>query len=173
MTVYSSWDVCSFYFFFLGQKKTTKKQNTDAATSPSFWTAPTSVYEYEVIIEVNSTDVAHLRNTLQSTAFPASLGAHTNVSYATITTGKNKSFALSVRTLRFQFPFVKYRSFKFADQKEALSSADVRKVTHGHATSASRTGGVTMTQTRVGALEVSPQMGNSASQYTFRVSFTP
>lgn len=80
---------------------------------------------------------------------------------------------LSPSALQFQFPFIKYRSLKFADRTEAPSSADVRMVTRGHVTSVSRTGDVTMTQTRVGALEVSPQMDNSASQYTFGVSFTP
>lgn len=69
---------------------------TDAAISLSFWTVPTGVYEYEVIIEVNTTDVDHLRNTLKSVAFPASVNARTNISHATITTGKHKSFAVSV-----------------------------------------------------------------------------
>lgn len=53
------------------------------------------MYEYEVIIEVNTTDVDQLRNVLKSAAFPASAGPRTNISHATITTGKNKSFALS------------------------------------------------------------------------------
>uniref|UniRef100_H3C4K8 ADGRF3/5-like N-terminal domain-containing protein n=1 Tax=Tetraodon nigroviridis TaxID=99883 RepID=H3C4K8_TETNG len=49
-------------------------------------TVPTSVYEYEVIIEVNTTDVDHLRNTLRNVAFPASVGPLTNISHAIITT---------------------------------------------------------------------------------------
>lgn len=79
-------------------KKKNKKQKHDAATSPTFWTVPTRVYEYEVMIEVNTTDVDRLRDTLKSVAFPAWVGARTNVSHAAITTGKKTLFAVSVHS---------------------------------------------------------------------------
>lgn len=76
---------CLHILFLLSQTKSPKI--TDAATPPSFWTVPTGVYEYEVIVEVNTTDVDQLRNTLKSITFPASVGVHTNISRATLTTG--------------------------------------------------------------------------------------
>lgn len=89
----------------------------DAATSPAFWTVPTRVYEYELMIEVNTTDVDRLRNTLKSIAFPARVGVHANISHAAITTGEMKLFAASVhsaasvpfRRISFFFPSLQIR----------------------------------------------------------------
>lgn len=63
--------------------------------------------------------------------------------------------------------------FKFADQLEAASSANVRPAIYGHVTSVSCTGNVTMTQIHVAASEVSPQMDNTVKQYTVKVRFIP
>lgn len=131
------------------------------------------MYEYELMIEVNTTDVDHLRNTLKSVAFPAWVGVHANISHAAITTGEMKLFAVSVHSAA-SVPFCKISFFfKFADQTEALSNADVRKASRGRVKSVSRTGDVTTTQSHAGAFEDSPLMDNSASQHTVRVSFTP
>lgn len=55
---------------------------------------------------------------------------------------------------------------------EAVSSANVRMAIYGRVTGVSLTGNVTMTQARVAASEVSPQM-DTVSQYTVKVSFIP
>ncbi|TNM94598.1 hypothetical protein fugu_017357, partial [Takifugu bimaculatus] len=49
-------------------------------------TVPAVVYEYEILIEVNTSDIDQLRNALKSITFPASVSTHTNISDATITT---------------------------------------------------------------------------------------
>lgn len=54
--------------------------------------------------------------------------------------------------------------FKFVDQLEAATSANVRLAIYGHVTSVSCTGNVTMTQIHVAASEVSPQTDNTVRQ---------
>lgn len=71
---------------------------------------PTRVYEYELMIEVNTTDVDRLRNTLKSVAFPARVGVHANISHAAITTGEMKLFAVSVHSAA-SVPFRKISFF--------------------------------------------------------------
>ncbi|XP_041814179.1 uncharacterized threonine-rich GPI-anchored glycoprotein PJ4664.02-like isoform X3 [Chelmon rostratus] len=47
---------------------------------------PPVVYEYQIFIEVNTTDVDRLRNTLTNISFPIQLGLQVNISAADITT---------------------------------------------------------------------------------------
>lgn len=60
----------------------------------SFSTVPPVVYEYQISIEVNTTDADQLRNTLRNIAFPAPIGTQINISEADITTGKTTLLAL-------------------------------------------------------------------------------
>lgn len=55
----------------------------------SFPTVLPVVYEYQIFIEVNTTDADQLRNTLKNILFPVQISSHTNISEAGITTGEN------------------------------------------------------------------------------------
>lgn len=54
---------------------------------------PAVVYEYQLFIEVNTTDADQLRNTLTSITFPVQISPQINISVADITTGKSKCFS--------------------------------------------------------------------------------
>lgn len=56
---------------------------------------------------------------------------------------------------------------------EAVSSVNVKMAIYGRVTGVSLMGNVTMTKAHVAASEVSPQMDNTVSQYTVKVSFIP
>lgn len=140
----------------------------------SFWTVPAVVYEYEVLIEMNTSDIDQLRDTLKSVTFPASVSTHTNISNATITTGKAPRLFLCLSQLcACGFFSSNIIVLKFVDQLEAVSSANVRLAIYGHVTSVSCTGNVTMTQIHVTASEVSRQTDNTVRQYNVKVGFNP
>ncbi|XP_050928043.1 uncharacterized protein LOC127142673 [Lates calcarifer] len=50
------------------------------------FTVPPIIYEYEIFIEVNTTDADHLRNTLENITFPLQISEQVNISDADITT---------------------------------------------------------------------------------------
>lgn len=50
---------------------------------------PEIIYEYEVFIEVNTTDADELKNILNGLTFPVQISPHINVSDLNITTGIN------------------------------------------------------------------------------------
>lgn len=132
-------------------------------TPPSFWTVPAVVYDYEVLIEVNTSDIDQLRNALKSITFPASVSTHINISDATITTGELPRLFLC-QLCACGFFSSNIIVFKYADQLETATSVNVRPAIYGHVTSVSCTGNVTMTQIHVAASEVSPQMDNTVRQ---------
>ncbi|XP_075315945.1 uncharacterized protein LOC142375689 [Odontesthes bonariensis] len=50
------------------------------------FTVPPAVYEYQIVIELNTTDSTQLRSTLKNTTFPLQISSHVNISHADITT---------------------------------------------------------------------------------------
>ena len=67
----------------------------------SFPTVLPVVYEYQIFIEVNTTDADHLRNTLKNTLFPVQISSHVNISEADITTGKTHTVDCVIIILLF------------------------------------------------------------------------
>ncbi|KAM4521798.1 uncharacterized protein PAE49_001773 [Odontesthes bonariensis] len=50
------------------------------------FTVPPAVYEYQIVIELNTTDSTQLRSTLKNTTFPLQISSHVNIAHADITT---------------------------------------------------------------------------------------
>ena len=76
------------------------------------------MYEYQIVIELNTTDSTQLRSTLKNTTFPLQISSHVNISDADITTGRNKYFIPLL--LRFFLMFY-LTTFFFQSKYTALS----------------------------------------------------
>lgn len=72
----------------------TNVSNYALSLSLSLFTVSSVIYEYQIIIEINTTDADHLRNKLESIVYPTPVSTKMNITEAHITTGMTKIVAL-------------------------------------------------------------------------------